>query len=129
MLQQVRWTGSVRDWTALGIFLSEIIEEIRNPSSDPSSSEEDSDFDDNREYLPPAGGASHQPAASGRTDRAGGYPSYMASYSTSNPGSPEREPTPPPPYSGHSERSNAGGLREAYETMRRQGTLNTARLS
>ncbi len=113
------------NWTQLSYVLSETIRDIRNPPSPDSSSEEDLDFDDDWEYLPPAGDASHRPVASHRTDHAGRLPSYTPPDSASDPGSPESETTPPPPYSRHSGRRNAGGHREAHERTMHQGSRNT----
>ena len=80
---------------------------IRSPSPPSSSRIGEPSFDDDWEYIAPARGASHQPAASGRADRAGGHPSYMNPYYAPDPGSSDGEAIPPPPYATYPGTRNA----------------------
>ena len=98
---------------------------IRSPSPPSSSRIGEPSFDDDWEYIAPARGASHQPAASGRADRAGGHPSYMNPYYAPDPGSSDGEAIPPPPYATYPDPRNARRLGEVHETARRHESRNT----
>ena len=92
-------------------------------SSSSSSGDEAAHFEQHYEYSSPAGGTSHRPAAYGRADRAGGYPSDMPSsrYGSERRRSIPESRSPPPPYTEHPGPRNTGGNRDDGRTTRAQG--------